>query len=78
MNDRPEHIEPTDRKWAKMTADNAARPYPGPPLISFADLDRWAEEEEHARYALREEEIMNWNEANAVGDYMDVDPEPYE
>ena len=59
-----------------VTADNAARPYPGPPLITFADLDRWAEEEEeHARYALREDDLINWNEAD---DYADEAPYPDE
>ena len=58
MNDKPEHIEPTDRKWAKPTG----RP------ITRADLDQWAMEAE--RFEPTDDDVINWNEAN---DYLNED-----
>ena len=81
MND-PHDNEQTDREmieriaaigravWDGPAADNAARPYPGPPLITFADLDRWAEEE---RFEPTDDDYINWREAD---DYRDDGADP--
>ena len=93
MND-PRDNEQTDKEmieriaaigraaWdARVTADNAARPYPGPPLITFADLDRWAEEDESLKHLAAErfeptdDDYINWREAD---DYADEAPYPDE